>query len=108
MPIVCPIRRQRRSITVSSAEGPASGHPILDPKGMGQTQWATRWLSRPEARCSHYWQSVSPDRSPNLGRSVAQLVRVDSSVERPLRSVDPLPESGVGSGVFATGARLTA
>jgi hypothetical protein len=65
---------------------------------MGQTQSATTWLSRPEAQCWHYCQSVSLDRSPNLRRGVAQLVRVDSSVERPLRSVDPLPESGVGSG----------
>ena len=37
----------------------------LDPKGTGQTRWATRWLSRPGAQCRHYCRSVSPGRSPN-------------------------------------------
>src|SRR5215213_9783188 len=37
----------------------------LGPKGSGQTRWAVRWLSRPEARCRHYCRSVSSGRSPN-------------------------------------------
>jgi putative transposase len=37
----------------------------LDPTGHGRARWATRWLSRPGARCRHYCWSVSPGRSPN-------------------------------------------
>jgi putative transposase len=37
----------------------------LDPTGKGKARWATRWLSRPGARCRHYCRSVSPGRSPN-------------------------------------------